>query len=45
MIFIVGRVVLLTLAQIIARKPLRLRPHRRRAAVWIVVSVLAFTGS
>jgi hypothetical protein len=44
-IFIVGAVVLLTLAQISARKPLRLVLTGAGVSVWIVVSVLAFTGS
>lgn len=44
-IFIVGAVVLLTLAQITGRKPFRLVLTGAGVSLWIVVSVLAFAGS
>lgn len=45
LIFMVGAVVLLTLAQVIARRPIRYALAGVGTAVWIVSSVLAFSGS
>jgi hypothetical protein len=45
LIFIVGAVVLLTVAQISKRKPLRLALTAAGTSVWLVTTVLAFSGS
>lgn len=45
LIFMVGAVVILTLAQVIGRRPIRLVLAGTGTTIWVVASVLAFSGS